>query len=113
MMLNPRAALPAASWLRLVIVPVLAFLATATDRNYLADFWHHLARGRAIVENGTLVDRDLFTFTVADRPFQDVNWLTQVGYYGLFEVGGLGLVQVVNSVLIAITLGWLLHLGRR
>jgi hypothetical protein len=108
-----RALLPTPTWLRLAIVPVLAFLATATDRHYLADFWHHLARGRAIVQHGALVDRDLFTFTVADQPLQDVNWLTQVGYYGLFEVGGLALVQVVNSLLIAVTLGWLVILCRR
>ena len=108
-----RALLPTPTWLRLAIVPILAFLATVTDHNYLADFWHHLARGRAIVEQGALVDRDLFTFTVADRPFRDVNWLTQVGYYALFEIGGLALVQVVNSLLIAVTLGWLVVLCRR
>src|ERR1700677_2612305 len=108
-----RACLPTSTWLRWCIVPVLAFLATVSDRNYLADFWHHLARGRAIVETGTLVDRDLFTFTVADRPFQDVNWLTQIGYYGLFELGGLRLVQVVNSLVIACTFGWLVYLCRR
>jgi hypothetical protein len=113
MSLNLRALLPTPTWLRLAIVPVLAFVATVSDHNYLADFWHHLARGRAIVDSGTLVDRDLFTFTVADRPFQDVNWLTQVGYYGLFEVGGLALVQILNSVLIAVTLGWLVYLCRR
>lgn len=96
--------LPTPTWLRLAIVPVLAFLATATDRHYLADFWHHLARGRAIVEQGQIVNRDLFTFTVAGQPFQDVNWLTQIGYFVLYETGGLALVQVVNSLIIALTM---------
>jgi drug/metabolite transporter superfamily protein YnfA len=113
MRLDPRALLPTPTWLRLSIVPVLAFIATVSDHNYLADFWHHLARGRAIVESGTLVDHDLFTFTVAGQPFQDVNWLTQVGYYWLFDLGGLDLVQVANSVLVAVTLGWLVYLCRR
>jgi hypothetical protein len=103
----------AQTWLRLGIVPVLAFLATVSDRNYLADFWHHLARGRAIAQSGTLVDHDIFTFTVAGQPFQDVNWLTQLGYYGLFQVGGLALVQVINSLLIAVTFGWLVLICRR
>jgi hypothetical protein len=65
------------------------------------------------MKSGTLVDHDLFTFTVTGQPFQDVNWITQVGYFWLFELGGLDLVQVVNSVLIAVTLGWLVLLCRR
>lgn len=107
-----RACLPTPTWLRHAIVPVLAFVATVTDHGYLADFWHHLARGRAIAAQGALVNRDLFTCTVAGQPLQDVNWLTQLGYYGLFELGGLRLVQVVNSLLIAMTFGWLVRLGQ-
>src|SRR5207249_1632513 len=68
---------------------------------------------RAIVERGEIVDRDLFTFTVADRPFQDVNWLTQVGYYALHQTGGLALVQLVNSLVIAVTMLWIVLLCRR
>jgi hypothetical protein len=99
-----RALLPTPNCLRLAIVPVLAFVATVTDHNYLADFWHHLARGRAMVQEGQLVDRDLFTFTVAGQPLQDVNWLTQIGYFALYDNGGLALVQVVNSLIIAVTM---------
>jgi hypothetical protein len=107
------ALVPTPQLLRRAIVPVLAFLATVTDRNYLADFWHHLARGRAMVESGTLVNHDLFTFTVPGLHFQDVNWLTQIAYYWLFQLGGLALVQVINSLLIAVTLGWLVSLCER
>src|SRR5438067_4795121 len=103
MTLSWRPLLPTPTLLRLAIVPVLAFLATVTDRNYLADFWHHLARGRAMVERGDLVDGDLFTFTAAGLPTKDINWLTQVGYYYLFEAGGLTLVQLLNSLLVAVT----------
>jgi hypothetical protein len=113
MTIGPRLLFPTPTWLRLAIVPVLAFLATFTDRNYLADYWHHLARGRATVERGQIVDRDLLTFTVADRQFQDVNWLTQVGYYALHEAGGLALVQLVNSLLIAGTMLLVVLAGRR
>src|SRR5687767_6784922 len=104
---------PNDTWIRFLIVPALAFIALATNREYLADFWHHLARGKAIVESGAMVDRDLFTFTVPGREFQDVNWLTQVMYFRLFEMGGLDLVQVVNALVTAITLGWLVCLCRR
>src|SRR5262249_16375221 len=68
--------LPTDSWVRVALAPVLVFFAAAGDGNYLADFWHHLARGRAIVQSGGMVDHDLFTYTVAGRPFQDTNRLS-------------------------------------
>src|SRR5262245_37024290 len=94
--------LPPAALTPALFAPVLMFVATGVDRNYQTDFWHHLARGRAIAESGAMVDRDLFTCTVPDRPFQDANWLTQVGYYYLYRAGGLSLVQVVNSLLLTL-----------
>jgi hypothetical protein len=98
---------PTGNWTRVVLVPALVFIALATDRNYLADFWHHLARGRAMAAEGRLVDDDRFTFTVPGRAFQDVNWLSQVVYHTLFEAGGLDLVRCVNAVLLAATLALL------
>ena len=63
-------------------MPALVFMALATERNYFQDFWHHLARGRAMAQQGRIVDHDLFTYTVPpDQPFQDANWLTQLGYH--------------------------------
>ncbi len=107
--------LPALSsaYARAAIAPALIFITAAIDRNYLQDFWHHLARGRAIVEQGQLVDTDQFTFTVAGRPFQDPNWLTQVCYYGLFQLGGLSLVRICNALVLAATMGLLVHCCRR
>jgi hypothetical protein len=90
--------------LRLMFPAVVAFIALVTNGDYLCDFWHHLARGRAIVQQGRLVNEDLFTFTVAGQPLVDVNWLTQVGYYELFQIGGLGLVKVCNALIIAATI---------
>jgi hypothetical protein len=102
-----------ATWLRASVAPALVFIATVTDRHYLADFWHHLARGRAIVTDGHLVNTDLFTYTVPGRPFQDVNWLSQVLYYGLYQLGGLPLVQCTNALALAAMMGLLLYLCRR
>src|SRR5262245_50043831 len=90
---------------RLAFPAFLAFIALVTNRDYLCDFWHHLARGQAIVQQGRLVNEDLFTFTVAGQPLVDLNWLTQVGYYGLFQLGGLNLVQVSNALIVSATIG--------
>src|SRR5689334_20573808 len=98
------------SWMRASLAPALIFIATATDQQYLADFWHHLARGRAIVSQGQLINHDLFTYTVAGQPLQDVNWGTQIGYYLLYEHGGLPLVQFLNALALVGMMGLLVHL---
>jgi hypothetical protein len=105
--------LPTDAWVRLLLVPVLVFVSQASSTTYLADFWHHLARGRVIVTEGQLLDHDVFTFTAAGQSFQDVNWLSQVVYYLLFSAGGLALVQVVNALVMAIALGLLVGLCKR
>jgi hypothetical protein len=103
----------AGTWTRALLAPALVFIATAIDRNYLTDFWHHLARGRAMAERGTLVNEDLFTYTVHGQPLQDNNWLTQLLYHGLFELGGLPLVQTVNSLTLAVVVGVLVWFCRK
>lgn len=106
-----RACQLAGVWLRFLLAPVIVFVATSVDRSYQTDFWHHLARGRAIAEQGRLVNEDLFTYTVAGQPFQDNNWLTQLVYHAVFSVGGLPLVQTVNSLTLALTFGLLVWLA--
>ncbi len=105
--------LPTSTWARVALVPALVFMAQATDRSHLADFWHHLARGRAIAAEGRLVDEDRFTFTVPGRPFQDVNWLSQLGYYEVFTAGGLEWVRFANAAVLAAALGLLVWMCRR
>src|SRR5438445_4857141 len=105
--------LPTATWTRALLAPALVFIATAIERNYQTDFWHHLARGRAIVEQGGLVNHDLFTYTVHGQPLQDANWLTQLFYHGLYDLGGLALVQGVNSLTLSVMMGLLAWLRCR
>jgi hypothetical protein len=97
-----RTLLPTDNWTRFLLAPVLVFIATAIQRNYQADLWHHLARGRAIVDTGELLDHDQFTYTVAGKPLQDANWAWQVNFYHLHSLGGLPLVQLANSVILTL-----------
>ncbi len=97
-----RSLLPTDTWVRLLLAPALVFMAAGMDRNYQTDLWHHLARGRVIVTEGRLLDEDRFTYTVHGQPFQDVNWLTQIGLYHLEQLGGLPLLQTVNAVLLTV-----------
>jgi hypothetical protein len=102
--------LPFAVWTRALFAPALVFIATAGSRSYQTDFWHHLARGRAMAQSGELINHDLATYTVPDAVFQDTNWLPQLLYYYLFSVGGLDLVQLVNSLTLAAMMGLLVWL---
>jgi len=105
--------LPTDAWVRILLVPVLAFMALASNTAYLADFWHHLARGQVMVAEGRLLNRDIYTFTVPGQPFQDVNWLSQIAYAGLFNEGGLALVRTVNALVMALAMGMLVGLCHR
>src|SRR4051794_6724646 len=84
---------PTDGWFRLLLAPAILFIAACIDRNYQTDLWHHLARGRALVEHGELLDTDRFTYTVADKPLRDTNWGWQAAFYWLYARGGLPLVQ--------------------
>jgi hypothetical protein len=105
--------LPADRWTRALLAPVLVFVATCTDRNYQTDLWHHLARGRILVEEGTLANTDRFTFTVPGQPFRDVNWGWQAAFYCLYRAGGLPLVQAANAAVLALAMALLFRLARR
>ena len=98
---------------RLFLVPAVVFIATAMDRNYQTDLWHHLARGRAIIRENRLLDEDRFTFTVHGQALQDVNWGWQVLFFRLHSIGGLPLVQTVNSALLAVMILLLLMFAWR
>ena len=86
-----RIPLPTGNWVRLLLAPALIFVSSAMDRGYQTDLWHHLARGRAISEDGHMVDNDRFTYTVANSHFQDSNWLWQVAFFKVHTLGGLDL----------------------
>src|SRR5690349_20433741 len=103
--------IPPASWTRALFAPVLRFVVTSVDRNYQTDFWHHLARGQAIAAHGTMIDHDLFSFTVPpEQSFQDANWMAQLSYHYLYGVGALALVQLVNSLMLSAMIGLLVWL---
>src|SRR5438046_10451926 len=108
-----RLPLPTLAWAQLLLGPAVIFIVTCSERYYQTDFWHHLARGRAIALEGRLVDQDQLTYTVHGQPFQDATWLTQLFYYGLFRLGGFELVRAVNSLTLAIMLAALVWLSCR
>jgi hypothetical protein len=53
-----------------------------------SDTWWHLASGRLIADTGTVVRGDPFSFTAADAPWVNRQWLFELGLYGLWTFGG-------------------------
>lgn len=50
-------------------------------------FWH-LANGRAMVESGRIVSREIFSYTAYGVPFQNHEWLAQIIMYLFYAKGG-------------------------
>jgi hypothetical protein len=105
--------LPNINWVRAILCPAVVFIATGMDRGYQTDFWHHLACGREIAQTGQISTVETLTFTVAGQPVRDANWLTQITYFRLYELGGLALVQTINSLILAAAAGLLVWICRR
>jgi len=53
------------------------------------DVWWHLKTGQMVVEGRwRLPERDIFTYTAADVPWHNHEWLAQVLFYKIFQWGG-------------------------
>jgi len=105
--------LPTLDTVRLVLAPALVFIVTGLDRGYQTELWQHLARGRLVAREHAIVSADRFTFTVPGRPLLDNNWLSQLAYYALHQLGGPDLIRLANSLTLAAALALLVHLCRR
>ena len=75
---------------RLLLVGPLVFLLAGAVMGMLGihgtgDTWIGLATGRYIIEHGEVPLTDPFSFTFADHPFFNQNWLTQVIFFCLYD----------------------------
>jgi hypothetical protein len=74
------------------------------------DFWWHLATGRAIVTQGAIPTADIFSYTRAGQPFYNQSWLAELFMYGLYQLGNVHLVVIVQALVMALAYGLLLRL---
>jgi hypothetical protein len=63
------------------------------------DSWWHLAAGRWMQENGTLLDHDVFTHSVEGKAWTNPNWLSQVLLFRVYSVTGLGGLNLLTALL--------------
>ncbi|MEM8532560.1 MAG: hypothetical protein AAGF95_17080 [Chloroflexota bacterium] len=74
------------------------------------DFWWHMATGRLIIFEGGIPALDSFSFTQAGVSFYNQSWLSQVLMYGLYQLGNIPLVLLVQASVITGAYGLLLWL---
>jgi hypothetical protein len=66
------------------------------------DLYWLMAVGRRIVETGSYIYEDPFTFTVPGTPWSPLSYLSGIIFYGLFKLGGMGAIGVLRVLLVAL-----------
>jgi hypothetical protein len=64
------------------------------------DFWWHLQTGQFIVQTHSIPHADPFSYTKAGGPWITHEWLSELLIYGIFRLGGYGLLIFIFSIII-------------
>lgn len=67
------------------------------------DIWWHLKAGEHILSTRSVPERDIFSYTSADRPWIDLHWLYQVLVYLVHRLAGAGGLLLLKCVVILST----------
>ena len=71
------------------------------------DVFIHLRDGRYLVEHGFQVDREPFSYTAADQPFERAEWLFRASLYLAWRLGGFTLLILLKALAMTAALGLL------
>ena len=83
----------------LLLVLGVAFSFAFTPLRSSQDEWWHLKAGKWIVENGRLPRNDIFTYTGENMRWHNHEWLAQVLFYGVHQLGEAGLIGGVRALI--------------
>lgn len=93
-----------------ITLAVTAFMVVFPLQDF--DIFWHLANGRAMVEQGTIINQEIFSFTSAGKHFSNHAWLAQIILFLIFKtLGANGLIAA--KVLITTSIGLCLYLFSR
>ena len=100
---SPGAAGRGLGWLTLprlwvvVVLGAIGVLQLATPTNAI-DLAYHVRAGELMAQTHAVLRTDVFAWPTAGKPWLDQNWGAQLVLYGLWRLGGFGLLAVVNAV---------------
>jgi len=67
------------------------------------DFFWHLANGKAMVEQGRIINQEIFSYTKEGTPFSNRAWLAQIIFYSIFRAAGpFGIVMFKTLIVLMI-----------
>jgi hypothetical protein len=65
------------------------------------DFFWHLANGKAMLEQGRIINEEIFSYTRQGVPFSNHEWLSQILFYLIFKAWGpLGIVIFKTAIVL-------------
>lgn len=111
MLRSPR--LKKLAWLLAILIVPLAVASwsyrPSTLQIFSMDTGYHLAVGRWIVEHDEVPRQDPFCFTTEGVDWVNLNWLSQIAFYRIYESWGLVGLQALRLALMGLTLflSWL------
>jgi hypothetical protein len=91
----------------LIIVVAAIFWLYSRQPLHHTDLWGHLAYGRLIWQSGSLPATEPFMPLAREVPLVDTAWLTQVGGYIAYSLGGPPAIQFLHGLAIVICCGFL------
>src|SRR6202008_36853 len=56
-----------------------------------------------MLENHSIITQDVFTYTSLGNNYYDLQWLYQLTLFALYKLGGDGLLVIINSLLITLS----------
>ena len=92
----------------LLVTGLLTFLHVCGPVTTNDLFWH-IKTGEHLWNTGGFSSRDVFSYTTEDLAWIQHEWLSQLIFYGLHELGGFTLLRLFTGVA-ALLIGWLIYI---
>jgi hypothetical protein len=84
------------------LLAVLAIFAMALRVSLDSDTWWHLGAGRWMIEHGSLLREDPFSFTRSGSPWHYPGWLAQLLLYVVYRAAGAGGLNVLTAAVVTL-----------
>ena len=98
-------------WWLLAIVCCLVYLHASAPVTSNDLFWQ-IETGEHLVQVGEFPERDVFSYTADQLDWHVHEWLTQVLFYGLHQVGGFPVLRLLTGLMAVAILLMVFHLAR-